>query len=54
MILTTTTTTTTISRAMEIKGITGSKEGKMIPLYDMEMVHLLRSQETPGMRKLML
>ena len=44
-----TTTTTTISRATTIKGITGStiKEREMLSLHDMEMVDLLRSQETP-------
>ena len=53
---TTTTTITTISKAMAIKGTTGStvKERGMLPLLDMIMVDLPKGRETPGMRKLML
>ena len=49
-------TTTTISREMEIKEITGStiKEREILQLHDMEIVDLLRSQETPSMISLMV
>jgi len=51
-----TTTTTTISKAMGIKGTTGSttKEREMLPLLEMEMVDLLGGQEMPGMMRVML
>ena len=46
----------TTSKAMAIKGTTGSttKERGMLSLLEMEMVVLPRSRETLGMNKLML
>lgn len=45
------TTTTTMSKAMAIKGTTGSKikERGMLPMLDMEMVDLPKGREISGM-----
>ena len=49
-------TTTITTKAMEIKGTTGSttNERRMLSPLDMEMVILRRSRENSGMKKLML
>ena len=53
---TTTTTIATISKTMEIIGVTGStiKKTEMLSLLDMVMVDLPKGREIPGMKKLML